>query len=288
MGYGAEPIEERRGEVERRDVDNKDGGERRSRRRHRDGDDGGDAIHRRGRSSSRSHSRSRSLIKRKRRSRDDHSDDDDDDDDDSRSTSTRRKKKKHKHRHIKKKHKHKHSKKRDKNTQKHKRHRRSSSSRSVSESGGDSSDSDSGSEEVGWEKQFLATAMENAQKSRMGMSDPTGGLLSPGLGVPGIVLDPLCQSGASAAPLRLGRFFDNQGRFINPAGGFNPSGAPRRIPKEHGQWGDWECESCGGHNRKHRHTCFTCFVPKPVETKEAVYTTSIGGRIKKHAAEVPS
>jgi hypothetical protein len=76
------------------------------------------------------------------------------------------------------------------------------------------------------------------------------------------------------APLR-------QGRFINPAGGFNPSGAPRRIPKEHGQWGDWECEACGGHNRKHRTSCFTCFVPKPTEAKSAHYTTSVGGRAMK-------
>lgn len=127
-----------------------------------------------------------------------------------------------------------------------------------------SSSSSSDSEEAGWEKKFLATAMENAQKARMGASDPSGAVPGPGAGV----------SGNKA----IGRFFDNQGRFINPAGGFNPSGAPRRIPKEHGQWGDWECEACGGHNRKHRTSCFTCFTPKPLEAKPAHYTTSVGGR----------
>jgi hypothetical protein len=134
-----------------------------------------------------------------------------------------------------------------------------------------SSSSSSDSDEAGWERKFLATAMENAQKARMGAvpGDPSGGgeVPGPGAGV----------SGNKA----IGRFFDNQGRFINPAGGFNPSGAPRRIPKEHGQWGDWECEACGGHNRKHRTSCFTCFVPKPMEAKSAHYTTTVGGRQSK-------
>ncbi|EEH53509.1 uncharacterized protein MICPUCDRAFT_42283 [Micromonas pusilla CCMP1545] len=108
--------------------------------------------------------------------------------------------------------------------------------------------------------------MENAAKARMGAvpSDLAGGLSGAGAGVSG--------------NKQIGRFFDNQGRFINPAGGFNPSGAPRRIPKEHGQWGDWECDACGGHNRKNRQSCFTCFVPKPPDAKAAVYTSSVGGR----------
>lgn len=187
----------------------------------------------RGRERSRSKSRSRSRSRKKRRGGRGNSD--------SESRSRSRKKRRSKKKHKKK---------------RKKRRRRSSSSSS-------SSDSD----EAGWEKKFLANAMENAQKARMGavQADPSGGAVpGPGAGV----------SGNKA----IGRFFDNQGRFINPAGGFNPSGAPRRIPKEHAQWGDWECEACGGHNRKHRTSCFTCFVPKPLEPKPAHYTTSIGGR----------
>ena len=108
--------------------------------------------------------------------------------------------------------------------------------------------------------------MENAAKARMGAvpSYLAGGLSGAGAGVSG--------------NKQIGRFFDNQGRFINPAGGFTPSGAPRRIPKEHGQWGDWECDAGGGHNRKNRQSCFTCFVPKPPDAKAAVYTSSVGGR----------
>lgn len=187
----------------------------------------------RGRSRSRSKSRSRSRSRKKLRGGRD------DSDSESRSRSRSRKKRRSKKKHKKRK----------------KKRRRSSSSSS-------SSDSD----EAGWEKKFLATAMENAQKARMGatQADPSAAVPGPGAGV----------SGNKA----IGRFFDNQGRFINPAGGFNPSGAPRRIPKEHGQWGDWECEACGGHNRKHRTSCFTCFVPKPIEAKAAHYTTSVGGR----------
>ena len=109
-------------------------------------------------------------------------------------------------------------------------------------------------------------------KARMG----AGGADPSGLG--GVVPGAAAGQGGNKA---VGRFFDNQGRFINPAGGFNPSGAPRRIPKEHAQWGDWECEQCGGHNRRHRQTCFTCQVAKPMEAKPAVYTTSVGGRARK-------
>jgi hypothetical protein len=125
---------------------------------------------------------------------------------------------------------------------------------------------------VGWEREFLAKATENALKARMGTGNPDPTALAGGM------------PGATAGPggnKSIGRFFDNQGRFINPAGGFNPSGAPRRIPKEHAQWGDWECEGCGGHNRRHRQSCFTCFVPKPADAKPAVYTTSVGGRARK-------
>eukprot|EP00227_Mantoniella_beaufortii_P000191 CAMPEP_0197617472 /NCGR_PEP_ID=MMETSP1326-20131121/61048_1 /TAXON_ID=1155430 /ORGANISM="Genus nov. species nov., Strain RCC2288" /LENGTH=233 /DNA_ID=CAMNT_0043186363 /DNA_START=191 /DNA_END=892 /DNA_ORIENTATION=+ len=192
-----------------------------------------DARESRGRDRSRSRSRSR---KKRAGSRSDS-------DSDSRSRSRKKSRRKHKKKH-----------------KKHKKSRRSSSS------------SESDSEDAGWEKKFLATAMENAQKARMGpvAADPMGAMMGgaaamgPGAGV----------SGNKA----IGRFFDNQGRFINPAGGFNPSGAPRRIPKEHANIGDWECESCGGHNRKHRQSCFTCFVPKPPESKAAVYTSSVGGR----------
>ena len=116
---------------------------------------------------------------------------------------------------------------------------------------------------------FLAAAMENAAKARLGVV-PLGGSRG-GLGIPG---------GSATAGMNkpVGRFFDNQGRFINPEGGFNPSGAPRRIPGEHAQWGDWECEACGGHNRKHRAACFTCSVLKPAVPKEPVYTSSVAGR----------
>ena len=196
--------------------------------------DGGREGRSRDRERSRSRSRPRSRSGKKKRG---------DSDSESRSRSRSRKKRRSKKKHKKRKHK--------------KRRRRSSSSSS-------SSDSD----EAGWEKKFLATAMENAQKARMGATqgaDQQGGAVpGPAAGV----------SGNKA----IGRFFDNQGRFINPAGGFNPSGAPRRIPKEHAQWGDWECEACGGHNRKHRSSCFTCFVPKPLEPKLANHTTSVGGR----------
>jgi hypothetical protein len=148
--------------------------------------------------------------------------------------------------------------KRRKSRRRHGRRRRHDSSRSYSDS-----------EETGWERKFLAAAMENAAKARLGVvpSDGSRG----GLGMPGV-------SAAAGTNKSVGRFFDNQGRFINPEGGFNPSGAPRRIPKEHAQWGDWECEACGGHNRKHRAACFTCSVLKPAVPKEAVYTSSVAGR----------
>lgn len=148
--------------------------------------------------------------------------------------------------------------KRRKGGRRHGRHRRRDYSHSCSDS-----------EETGWERKFLAAAMENAAKARLGVV-PLGGSRG-GLGIPG---------GSATAGMNkpVGRFFDNQGRFINPEGGFNPSGAPRRIPVEHAQWGDWECEACGGHNRKHRAACFTCSVLKPAVPNEPVYTSSVAGR----------
>ena len=100
--------------------------------------------------------------------------------------------------------------KRRKGGRRHGRHRRRDYSHSCSDS-----------EETGWERKFLAAAMENAAKARLGVV-PLGGSRG-GLGMPG---------GSATAGMNkpVGRFFDNQGRFINPEGGFNPSGAPRRIP----------------------------------------------------------
>ena len=124
-----------------------------------------------------------------------------------------------------------------KHRRRHKRRRRGRSS---------GSSSDERLRGCGMGAQFLAGRAENALKARMNTG--SGSRLAGSM--------PARRPG----PGGNRAWWDLPQRAVISPRGFN-LGAPRDPGNT--QWGDWECEGCGGHNRRHRQSCFTCSCRNP-------------------------